>query len=336
MRFDLAGWGRDGMVSDHSRFIALFQRADALGFDGVWFNEFHFNRETLPYPAPLLLGAEVLGRTERLRFGTSVLLLALYHPLLLAEQVAQLDFQSGGRVDVGIGRGTDPATFAALGIPAEETRPRFEEALAILRRAWTSPTVSAEGRFWRFSEVAVGPPPVQQPHPPLYVAGYTEETIAFAAEHGLPLLFSLEPPEARQIVPFRRLLAERGSLEPLRRSSLSRYVLVGKSAAEAEAAVDDLLPRLNRRRAEFAARRGGPPATPITRERLLGEQAIAGDPETCLGQIAALVDATGVESLRCYFNGNGALADEAALAGMELFAQEVMPAARRLAVAAAR
>ncbi|MFO1183544.1 MAG: LLM class flavin-dependent oxidoreductase [Bauldia sp.] len=335
MRFDLAGWGRDGMVADHRRFIALFQKADTLGFDGVWFNEFHFNRDTLPYPAPLLLGAEVLGRTERLRFGTSVLLIALYHPLLLAEQVAQLDFQSGGRIDIGIGRGTDPATFAALGIPPEETRPRFEEALGILRRAWTSSTISSAGKFWRFDDIAIGPPPVQQPHPPLYVAGYTEETIAFAAEHGLPLLFSVEPPEARQIVPFRRLLSAKGSLEPLRRSSLSRYVIVGETAAEAAAAVDDLLPRLNRRRAEFAARRGGPPGTPITRERLLGEQAIAGDPQACLDQIAAIVRATGVENLRCYFNGNGALGDEAALAGMELFAREVMPAARRLTAEAA-
>ncbi|MFP3442855.1 LLM class flavin-dependent oxidoreductase, partial [Pantoea sp. SIMBA_133] len=80
------------------------------GFDGIWFNEFHFSRDTLPYPSTLLLGADILARTERLRFGTSILVLPLYHPLLLAEQIAQLDFQSGGRVDVGIGRGTDPST----------------------------------------------------------------------------------------------------------------------------------------------------------------------------------------------------------------------------------
>ena len=327
MRIDLAGWGRDGTTGDHRAFVAMFERADVLGYDAVWFNEFHFNREGLRYPATLLLGAEILARTERLRFGTSVLLLALQHPLLLAEQVAQLDYQSGGRLDIGIGRGTLPPTFAALGIDPDDTRPRFEAALTIMRRAWTQRSVSWSGPVWTFADVEVGPPPVQRPHPPIYVAGYTEETIAFAAANDLPLLFSLEPPEAKQIRMFREQLRSKTS-SALRRSSLSRHIAIAPTRAQADELVSMLLVHVNARRAAIAAQKGGPPVAPISRERLLQEQTIAGDPDACIEQLQHAVRTTGVEGLRCYFNGNGALPDEMALAGMELFAREVMPAAR--------
>ncbi len=330
MRIDIAGFGRDGTPADHRQFIAMLEHADRLGFDAVWFNEFHLNRDALRYPSTLMLGAEILARTERLRFGTSVLLVALHHPLLLAEQVAQLDYQSGGRVDIGVGRGTAPETLAALGIESGETRSRFEQALSIMRSAWTQPTTSAPGPNWRFTDVAVGPPPVQQPHPPIYIAGYSPETITFAADNDLPLLFSLQPPETGQMTIYRRRLAERGTIEPLRRSSLSRFVLVGATEQAADELVEILLARLNERRAAQAFKGGAPAPSPVTRERLLREQAIAGAPESCVKQIAALVRSTGVEGLRCYFNGNGALPDTAAIPGMELFAREVMPALRAL------
>jgi alkanesulfonate monooxygenase SsuD/methylene tetrahydromethanopterin reductase-like flavin-dependent oxidoreductase (luciferase family) len=327
MRIDLAGFGREATAGDHRDFAAIFERADVLGYDAVWFNEFHFNREGLRYPSTLLLGAEILARTERLRCGTSVLVLPLQHPLLLAEQVAQLDYQSGGRLDVGIGRGNVPQTFAALGISPDDTRQHFEAALMIMRRAWTERSVSWTGPMWTFTDVEVGPPPVQLPHPPIYVAGYTEDTIAFAVAHDLPLLFSLEPPETRQIAVFReRLMSKRSSA--LRRSSLSRYIVIAPTRARADELTDILLVNLNERRAAFAAKRGGVPAAPISRERLLREQAIAGDPDTCIEQLQRTVRETGVEGLRCNFNGNGALPNEIALAGMELFAREVMPAAR--------
>ena len=312
----------------------MFERADRLGFDGVWFNEFHFSRHSLVYPSTLLLAADIFARTERIRVGTSVLLLALYHPLLLAEQVAQLDYQSGGRLDVGIGRGTTQATFTALEIDPEQSRDRFAGALDVMLRAWTEKATSSAGPLWTFSGVEVGPPPIQKPHPPLYVAGYTDETIQFAADRGLPLLFSLEPPEGRQIAPFLQRLAVRGNMAPLRRSSLSRHVVVAATPAKAAELVDMLLLRVNERRTKLDVAGGKAPREPITRERLLATQAIAGDPAQCLAQLDALMRATGVEALRCYLNGNGVLPNEVALTGMDLFGREVLPAARQLTLGA--
>ena len=333
MRIDLAGWTREATLGDHREFLRIFERADQLGFDGVWFNEFHFRREGLPYPSTTLLAAAVFARTARLRVGLSILVLPLYHPLMLAEQIAQLDFQGGGRIDVGIGRGTDPSTFVALGIDPATSRARFEECYALLRRAWIGPTVTARGAHWHFATVEVGPEPTQQPHPPLYVAGSTGETLAFAAAEGLPLLLSLEPPEGQQLARYREALAATGRPGCLAGSSLSRYVCIGATRVEAERHLDELLPRLHRRRVGFAAARGTPAdqLPPLDRDRFVREQAIVGDPQGCYERIVALAREVGTGALRCVFNGNGTLDNGVALAGMDLFAREVLTALRAVA-----
>jgi alkanesulfonate monooxygenase SsuD/methylene tetrahydromethanopterin reductase-like flavin-dependent oxidoreductase (luciferase family) len=321
MRIDLAGWTREATFGDHGAFMALFEQADRLGFDGVWFNEFHFHQPVLPYPSTLLLAAAIFARTSRLRIGTSVLVLPLYHPLMLAEQIAQLDGQSGGRLDVGIGRGTEPAALAALGIAPSETRARFERGFALLRQALAETTVASDDGPWRFDRVAVGPRPVQRPHPPFYLAGSTRETLAFAIAEDLPLLFSLEPPEGRQLGLYRDILATSGQPGALARSSLSRYVCIGATAAAAEARLDTLLARRRERR--------------LARGLVLNDdgafrraQAVVGTAAACVAQIRALATETGVDALRCIFNGNGTIDNATALADMGLFADEALPGLR--------
>lgn len=321
MRIDLAGWTREATFGDHRAFLELFDQADRLGFDGVWFNEFHFHRPALPYPSTLLLAAAIFARTGRLRVGTSVLVLPLHHPLMLAEQIAQVDWQSGGRLDVGIGRGTEPASLAALGITADETRSRFERGFDLLRQALSQPTVASDHGPWIFDATTVGPRPVQQPHPPFYVAGSTPETLGFAIAHDLPLLLSLEPPEGRQLGLYRDLLATSGRPGALARSSLSRYVCIGATAQAADDALETLLARRRDRRLA----RGLPIADDTTFRR---DRAIVGDPDMCIHQIRALATGTGIMGLRCIFNGNGVMDNATALAGMALFAGEVLPALR--------
>lgn len=321
MRIDLAGWTREATLGDHRAFLDLFDRADRLGFDGVWFNEFHFHQPILPYPSTLLLAAAIFARTGRLRVGTSVLVLPLHHPLMLAEQIAQLDWQSGGRLDVGIGRGTEPASLAALGIAPGETRLRFERGFQLLRQALVGPAVASDHGPWIFDPVAVGPRPVQEPHPPFYVAGSTPETLGFAIAHDLPLLLSLEPPEGRQLGIYRDLLATSGRPGALERSSLSRHVCVGATARAAESLLETLLARRRDRR-----RARGLTFDDDTAFRR--DQAIVGDPDMCIRQIRTLATGTGIMGLRCIFNGNGALDNATALAGMALFAAEVLPALR--------
>jgi alkanesulfonate monooxygenase SsuD/methylene tetrahydromethanopterin reductase-like flavin-dependent oxidoreductase (luciferase family) len=329
IRIDIAGWTREATFGDHRAFLSIFEEADRLGFDGVWFNEFHFMDPPIPYPSTHLLAAAIFARTERLRVGSSVLVLPIHHPLMLAEEIAQLDLQSGGRLDVGIGRGTAPETFASLGVPHEEARRRFEASFRIIRGALTAGRVVSTEGPWRFPET-VGPRPVQRPHPPIYVAGSTAETLDFALAEDLPLLLSLEPPEGRQLATYRSLMERTERPGALGRSTLARYVNVAPTAAAAEVALEGLFDALHLRRLHFAALRGERPENVRRPERdtVLRDQFIHGTSEECIAQIRQLAAASGITHLRCIFNGNGVLSNEKALAGMSLFAQEVLPALR--------
>jgi alkanesulfonate monooxygenase SsuD/methylene tetrahydromethanopterin reductase-like flavin-dependent oxidoreductase (luciferase family) len=330
MRIDLAGWTREATAMDHRDFLAIFEEADRLGFDGVWFNEFRFHQPRIAYPSPHLLAAAIFARTERLRVGTSVLVLPLHNPLTLAEEIGQLDLQSGGRLDIGIGRGTDPATFATLGIPHEEARARFEQGYRLLRQALTTGDVPAATGPWHYREAMIGPRPVQVPHPPIYVAGSTPETLGFALAEGLPLLLSLEPPENRQLDIYLALAEARAIAPRLASSSLSRYVVIGRTATEAADQLDPLLAGLEARRRHFATLQGRTMA-PVDRPQLLAERFIWGDPEQCHRQLAALSQRRGIDQIRCVFNGNGVLGPERALQAMRLFAREVIPTIRKTA-----
>ncbi|MET1114832.1 MAG: LLM class flavin-dependent oxidoreductase [Comamonas sp.] len=331
MRIDIAGWTREAMAGDPRAFAAIFERADRWGFDGVWFSEFRVPQSDWQYPSPLLLAAALLARTERLRVGTAVLVLPLHHPLMLAEEIAQLDFQSGGRIDVGIGRGTEPASLECLEIDPAGTRERFEQGARILRAALRGDRVGSKG-LWNFAPRQLMSLPVQRPHPPIYIAGSTAETLGFALTEDLPLLLSLEPPEGMQLQRLADAAAQHGgdAQALLARSSLARYVCIGVNAADVQRQLDSLWEKLFARRVYYAAKRGVLPADvpSIDRAKVLREQFIHGTPEQCHAQIRALQAATGIRSLRCVFNANGLWSNDAALAAMELFALEVLPSLR--------
>jgi probable F420-dependent oxidoreductase len=137
--------------------------------------------------------------TERVRVGTSVLLLPLYHPVVLAKQLADLDSRSGGRLTVGVGVGGEfPAEFAAVGVPVAERGARTSESIEVLRTLWRSASgggpVSHDGIFYRFPEVELRPVGAMRPGgPPIVVAGRKEAAMRRAARLGdgwMPYLVS--------------------------------------------------------------------------------------------------------------------------------------------------
>lgn len=325
MRIDIAGIGRESDRIDHGAFMATMEEIDRLGFDAIWFNEFHFQSPPQPYPSLLLLAAEVFGRTERLRVGTSVLVLPLHEPMQLAEQIAQLDWQSGGRIDVGIGRGTDLRTMLALGVDPQKSRERYEIAVTTLLDGWDgrlrTPGIDSKGYSLPIQ------PCVQTPHPPIYVAGYTEDTLTYAGRLGLPLLLSLEPAETEQLAIYRRKSAELGFATHLGESSLCRYVVIGETMEAAQERFDRFLPALFERRVYYSSLQGiarSDVANPSA-EEMLRHQIILGTPDMCAAKLGALVTETGIEAVRCIFNGDGAWDRDDALVQMRLFGREVLP-----------
>jgi alkanesulfonate monooxygenase SsuD/methylene tetrahydromethanopterin reductase-like flavin-dependent oxidoreductase (luciferase family) len=157
------------------------QFAERIGFGSFWLPETHFGHNAIP--EPLMLLAAVAAATQHIRLATSSYLLPLRHPLQAAEQVAVLDQLSCGRVILGVGRGYAPELFEAFRIERSAKRELFAECLAAMRAAWSGCVVGG-------GEARIGPRPVQQPHPPVWVAAFGPKALAQAGALGLPYLAS--------------------------------------------------------------------------------------------------------------------------------------------------
>lgn len=222
---------------------AVYRRAlervdvmDRTGYDAVWLAEHHFNDFSV-CPSVHLMGMAVAARTTNLRVGTAVSLAALYHPLRLAEEVALLDVLSGGRVNWGAGRGFDRSEFDAFGVPADETYPRFREAVDVVLRAWTEERLTYSGAHWGFDGVEVLPKPLQRPHPPTWLAASSPEAVRWAAREGFSIMMDphssfAEIAAKREL--YRAELEAGGRTVAGRDLPMARLVAVAATAAEAE------------------------------------------------------------------------------------------------------
>lgn len=167
--------------------------AESLGYSSVWIAEHHFNDYGL-CPAPTVLACYVAARTTTLRVGMGVSLLPLHHPVDLAEQLAVLDVMSGGRLDVGIGRGGTLQDYQTFRSDRDDSRARVEEGIELMQRCWSGAPFDFAGRFHSAERLHVRPRPVQRPHPPVYIAANSEDSVHSAARLGLPALSSFFVP----------------------------------------------------------------------------------------------------------------------------------------------
>ena len=208
---------------------------DATGYDAVWLAEHHFTRFSV-CPSVHMMGMAAAARTRRLRIGTGVSIAPFYNPLRLAEEVALLDVLSGGRVNWGAGRGFERGEFRAFGIPGEESAPRFHETVEIVLKAWTSERLTHRGRFYTYEDVEVLPKPLQQPHPPVWMASGSTTAIEWAAGQGHSIL--MDPHSSRSDIIRKRRhylakLAEAGHEAAGRVIPMARLVAVDETAAKA-------------------------------------------------------------------------------------------------------
>ena len=216
------------------------QRIDVMdegGYDAVWLAEHHFNTFSV-CPSVHMMGTMVAARTKRLRIGMGVSLAAFYHPLRLAEEVALLDHFSGGRVNWGAGRGFDAKEFKAFGIDREESYPRFREHFEIVLEAWKQERLTYRGQFWDFEGVEVLPKPLQEPHPPIWVAASTPGAIEWAAKQGHSIM--MDPHSAHADIAAKRKLFEdtlsgAGHSIDGRLIPMARLMAIGETEGEAEA-----------------------------------------------------------------------------------------------------
>jgi len=314
--------------------------AEALGFESVWPVEQHFYPDLSILPAPLLLLAAIGERTRTLRLGIAIVLLPLWHPIRVAEEIASLDVLSNGRVEFGIGRGSLPEHFSGFGISQSENRDRFLEGLDIIRQAWTTERFSYRGRFFNVGEVAVVPKPVQRPYPPTRVAANSPDTFELMGQMGLPIFVAAQVnpfPRIREYVPlYRQARAAAGHRD---NGPEDVTILIPTYVAQSRAQVRrEMEPSLMRWLQSVAARypsglEAGPPLIRERLERLRRmsyEQAcelmgIFDTAEACVERLLQFREEFNMGRLICWFNQGGVVPHLQVMRSMELWAAKVMP-----------
>jgi alkanesulfonate monooxygenase SsuD/methylene tetrahydromethanopterin reductase-like flavin-dependent oxidoreductase (luciferase family) len=182
------GGGPRGDSSGYANYIAYVLEAEKLNFHSVFIVEHHFTGFG-QVSASLGILSYMAARTERIRLGTAVVVLPWHNPVLVAEQAATLDLLSNGRLDFGVGKGYRDYEFSGFCVPMEESTERFDEAMEVIRKAWTAEDrFSHHGKRWHFENIVVEPAPVQRPHPPFWLGAGSEESIRRAARENYNLL----------------------------------------------------------------------------------------------------------------------------------------------------
>jgi probable F420-dependent oxidoreductase len=161
------GLATQGLAGGATQFATFVDDLERLGFDSLWLSE----RVASPAPDPLIGLAVAAGRTERLKFGTSVLVVPGRNPVLLAKEIATLDVLSNGRMLPAFGLGSvNPAEQQAFAVGRKERAGWFDEAVPLIRRLWSGETVTHEGERFTLTDMRIGPKPVQDP-PDIWFGG---------------------------------------------------------------------------------------------------------------------------------------------------------------------
>ena len=294
------------------------QLAEALGFHAVWMTEQHFNDFGI-CPDPLTFAAHLAGVTKTIRLGTGVVVLSIHNPLEVAERAALVDQLSDGRLDLGIGKGHPRQNYGAFNVRPEENELRFYESLDVIRRAWTEPELSLDGRFFRGGNIRLVPRPAQVPHPPIWIATFGNPSVVqFAARQGYPLLHASSGDGLSQnLALYRAEFVGPGAPE----FSLMRMVYVCEDGGRAR---QEMLSPTR----WYVDHNPGRPEKILSYDLAVSEMmskfGIVGSPQDCIDAIRGLRDSHGIEYLMCVF-GPGGVPHENILASMRLFAEKVMP-----------
>jgi alkanesulfonate monooxygenase SsuD/methylene tetrahydromethanopterin reductase-like flavin-dependent oxidoreductase (luciferase family) len=310
--------------------LRILELADRAGFYSYHLAEHHGTPLGLA-PAPSVFLAAVTQRTRTLRLGALVVPLPLYHPLRLIEEVCMLDQLSGGRLDLGVGRGVSPIELGFYGIDALEARERFLEELDILLLGLRSRRLTYDGRFHQLRDVPIELSPVQKPHPPLWYPSSAPDRIPWIAERGFNTVLpgGVERVKASIERYWEVWQSHHGDDEPRPRVGVERTLFVADSDDEAFAIAEpnfrqhhDNLMKLWREHDMPTATRQ---FTPHLEHEMRDGEAFVGSPNTVRDKLAEFVSRTGAKYivLRPIF---GDMRVEQVLYSLGLFVDEVMPA----------
>ena len=323
--------------------LDLIQLGDELGFDYSWLAEMHFNPSQCITPSPLLVSAAAAQRTKSIRLGVAVNLLPLHHPIRLAEDLAGLDLLSNGRVEFGVGRGSQPDHYQGFDVPMEESRERMVESLEMVIKAWTNERLTFEGKYYRAQDLLVVPKPLQKPHPPVRIASNSADSFELVgklgyAMHASPIVVPLHKLQ-KGVETYRQTPVAGGHPINGEELSLQIPVFVAKSKDGARAATEPgvryyldtvIKPAFASPEAQEAAKTNPGVADLLEQFQSMTYDiwdsfSIYGDPANCIEKLQAYEQDFGPWEVNCNFNPSGLIESSRVMESMKLFAKEVMP-----------
>ena len=326
MKFGIFGGARVGRADTlhdsygYRDFINYIIAAEKVGFEGVFLVEHHFTGQG-QLSASLNLLSYLAARTTRIRLGTAVVVLPWHNPVLLAEQVATLDVLSGGRVDLGIGRGYRKEEFDAFCVPMSEAQERFNECLEVMLKAWSSDArFSHNGKRWNYKDIMVEPAPVQRPHPPIWLAGGSPQGIAYVASQNYNLLLDqlADIGQVRErVAAYLDGLEKIGQPRDATRVGIARSLTVVRNEAERAKAIERRRDTFKRIGAIAYRPPGSQPSSHDDPNFANDDSALLGTPSEIIDRINVLAEAGAGYLLLT----NASVTPEA----LQQFAEEILP-----------
>jgi alkanesulfonate monooxygenase SsuD/methylene tetrahydromethanopterin reductase-like flavin-dependent oxidoreductase (luciferase family) len=310
--------------------LAIAEAYDRAGFYGYHVAEHH----TTPLGAaasPALIFAALSQRTKNLRFGPMVYLLPFYHPLRLIEEVCMLDQLSGGRFQLGVGRGVSMYETMAYGLDFAKTQEMYHEAFQVLLKGLTEDVLNFSGEFYKFDKQPMVLKPLQKPHPPLWYGMNLPGSAAWPAEnHVNTISLGLREHTSATIKAYRDIRAKHGFDPNGTLIGVSRHIVVADTEEAAMTIARRAYPRWRASFRWLFNRHGDEPRIipiyPPTFDEMVGlGNGIAGAPDTVRRFVKAEIEANNCN----YFVPQMVFGDmtlKEALRSIELFAKEIMPA----------
>jgi len=323
-------YGADENVAARFREAAEQVRmARDCGFASVCVGQHFLTEYQKLQPIPVL--SRLAGESGDMRLLPGILLLPLFNPVYVAEEIATLDVISGGRVILGLGVGYRDVEFEAFGVQKKERGARFEESLEAIKRLWTEEEVSFEGRFFRIPKAQVRTRPLQRPHPPIWVAAQADAGVRRAARVGDVLFLN---PQARiatlreQAELFRRTRQELGRPVP-EEMACHKEVFI---APDMDTALREGKPFLEGK-LKMYARWGQARELPAASATFVDEgfddlrkdRVIVGDPEHCVAEFKRYHREVGISHFSCVLNWPG-MQHWQILRSIQLIGERVLPA----------
>ncbi len=336
---------RTAGMTEEDAFATSFEQIDAAerwGLDAMWLAEIHVNPERSVCSAPLTLASAIAAKTKRMKIGTGVQVLPLCHPLRLAEEAATVDQISHGRLIFGIGRSGFPRTYEAYGVPYGESRERFAETLEILKKAWTEPSFSYNGKYYSFDNVKMTPKPFQKPWPDIRVAANSADTFPNIAKLGHAVLVAVRQGTLEELEPniraYQAAWTEAG--HPGRGKVFLRApVYLADTDQEARDESEDSIMYfyryLGERLEDSATRAGvthgdlraarGRRLQTISYEDALVEKLIVGSPESVTDRLLGLKETLGLDGILCEMNCGTKIPHARVMKSLQLLCEKVSP-----------